>query len=78
MQGMQQNCALDGLNTLFSLGRKTRNPENRAMPKRSNDQNKVAAKQASKVTKTKLPEGEDLLGSDELRKSLTMAKKRIQ
>jgi hypothetical protein len=43
------------------------------MPKRR-DTNQITAKQVVKVTKTKLPKGEDLLGSPELKRRLTAAK----
>ncbi|MBL9181682.1 MAG: hypothetical protein JNN17_06050 [Verrucomicrobiaceae bacterium] len=39
------------------------------------DTNRTTAKQVSKVTKTTIPKGEDLLGSEELRKALSAAKK---
>jgi hypothetical protein len=47
------------------------------MPK-ANDTNKITAKQVSKVTKTSVPKGEDLLGSEELKKALAEAKKRLR
>jgi hypothetical protein len=39
------------------------------------DTNCTTAKQVSKVTKTTMPKGEDLLGSEELKRALTAAKK---
>lgn len=44
------------------------------MPAKRKDVNKTAAKQVAKVTKTPLPKGEDLLGSEELQARLTAAK----
>ena len=44
------------------------------MPKRRQDADQKAAKQVAKVTKTKLPKGEDLLGSEELKRALKEAK----
>jgi hypothetical protein len=43
------------------------------MPKRK-DTNKTVTKQVAKVTKTAPPKGEDLLGSEELKKRLSEAK----
>jgi hypothetical protein len=39
------------------------------------DTNRTTAKQVSKVTKTTKPKGEDLLGSEELKRALAAAKK---
>jgi hypothetical protein len=46
------------------------------MTPRRKDTNLKAAKQVSKVTKTALPKGEDLLGSEELKRAFRKAKKR--
>lgn len=43
---------------------------------RRKDANQKAAKQVSKVTKTALPKGEDLLGSETLKNALIAAKGR--
>lgn len=43
---------------------------------RRKDANQKAAKQVSKVTKTALPQGEDLLGSEYLKKLLAAAKRK--
>ena len=42
------------------------------------DPNRVVAKQVAKVTKTPPPKGEDLLGSEELKRKLTAARERIR
>lgn len=46
------------------------------MPTKRKDPNKVSAKQVATVTKTTLPKGEDLLGSEELKRRFADAKKR--
>jgi len=48
------------------------------MPRPRKDQNRTAAKAVAKITKTKLPKGEDLLGSVELKRRLAGAKKGSQ
>lgn len=44
------------------------------MKRRTKDTNRTAAKQVANVTKTPLPKGEDLLGSEELRRAFIAAK----
>ena len=44
------------------------------MTPRRKDSNQKAAKQVSKVTKTSKPKGEDLLGSEELKRAFAAAK----
>ena len=46
------------------------------MKRPTKDMNRTAAKQVAKVTKTALPKGEDLLGSEELKRAFVAAKKR--
>lgn len=46
------------------------------MTPRRKDANQKAAKQVAKVTKTKLPKGEDLLGSEDLKRAFREAKAR--
>ena len=48
------------------------------MAKRKNDSNQKTARQVAKVTKTGLPRGEDLLGSEDLKRQLREAKKLIR
>ena len=45
------------------------------MTPRRKDSSQKAAKQVAKVTRTALPKGEDLLGSDVLKAALAKAKK---
>lgn len=45
----------------------------RAMPK-AKDTNKIASKQVAKITKITPPKGEDLLGSEELKRQFRKAK----
>ena len=44
------------------------------MKRTHKDQNRTAAKQVAKVTKTKLPKGEDLLGDPALKAQFLAAK----
>jgi hypothetical protein len=46
------------------------------MKRPTKDTNRTTAKQVAMVTKTNLPKGEDLLGSEELKRALAEAKKR--
>lgn len=46
------------------------------MTSRRKDTNQKTAKQVAKVTKTTLPKGEDLLGSEELKRALAAAKQK--
>jgi hypothetical protein len=51
---------------------------NAPMPSRKKDSNQKAAKHVAKVTKTKRPKGEDLLGSAEALAELAKARKRLR
>lgn len=44
------------------------------MPRKRKDQNKATAKAVARITKTSLPKGEDLLGSEALKRKLSQAK----
>lgn len=46
------------------------------MTPRRKDTNQKTAKQVAKVTKTKQPKGEDLLGSEELKRQFAAAKRK--
>jgi len=47
------------------------------MPTRKKDASREPQNQVARITKTPLPKGEDLLGSEELKKELAEAKKRL-
>ena len=46
------------------------------MPSRPKDRNQKVAAQVAKVTKTKKPKGEDLLGTSELKREFAEAKRK--
>lgn len=45
------------------------------MKRPTKNTNRTAAKQVAKVTKTSMPKGEDLLGSEELKQAFVTAKR---